>query len=240
MSKKNKIITSSLLVAALFILSAASVFAKGRPDWVKPGSEVGGFINSAEQKNNVLIYKNEGNNIKVIEPNWPENGKHDIKIGTKTIKEVKVKNNNNENGWLVVKVEIPAINAKMEGDTEDKVYDQFVLNWNTPDDAVVCAGVLVFDDCAATEKAETAGEKSVYFYGLNRQIRPKEYTPYLFTEMVVPFASVAEEHSDSVDIDARYIPATNPVRSTDVYNTVKEAFEYMGEFVPEDYTRLED
>ncbi len=229
MSKKSKIITSSLLVAALFILSAASVFAKGRPDWVKPGSEVGGFINSAEQKNNVLIYKNEGNNIKVIEPNWPENGKHDIKIGTKTIKEVKVKNNNNENGWLVVKVEIPAINAKMEGDTEDKVYDQFVLNWNTTD------FVLVY-----SKKAETAGEKSVYFYGLNRQIRPKEYTPYLFTEMVVPFASVAEEHSDSVDIDARYIPATNPVRSTDVYNTVKEAFEYMGEFVPEDYTRLED
>ena len=26
------------------------------------------------------------------------------------------------------------------------------------DDAVVCAGVLVFDDCAATKKAETAGE----------------------------------------------------------------------------------
>ena len=27
-----------------------------------------------------------------------------------------------------------------------------------PDDAVVCVGVLVSDDCAATEKAETAGE----------------------------------------------------------------------------------
>ena len=26
------------------------------------------------------------------------------------------------------------------------------------DDAVVCAGVLVFNDCAATEKTETAGE----------------------------------------------------------------------------------
>ena len=27
-----------------------------------------------------------------------------------------------------------------------------------PDDAVVCAGVLVFDDCAAAEKTETAGK----------------------------------------------------------------------------------
>ena len=27
-----------------------------------------------------------------------------------------------------------------------------------PDDAVVCAGVLVFDDCAAAKEAETAGK----------------------------------------------------------------------------------
>ena len=231
MSKTNKIITSFILVAALFITTAATVFAAGRPNWVKSPADIGGFINSAEQRQNVFLYNSTGEEIEIIEPNWPDIGKNDIKIGEKVIKEVKVHNKNKQTGFVVMKVEVPTISAKMPGDEANKAYDQFILNWNTEDYA------LLYE-----KKATVADSVSVYYYALRLPIRPDEYTDYLFTEMQVPkFASVEKEYSGEVVVTAKYLGETYTHPRTgnqETITNVLDAFDLMGEeFVPGDYVR---
>lgn len=94
-----------------------------------------------------------------------------------------------------IRVKVPTIDAKTDGDAESKVYDTFKLGAINSD----------FTEVSAS-KSHTAGEDSVYIYRYNKQLGKGEATPALFEEITVPaFVEIAEGQSgltDSIDVDA--------------------------------------
>lgn len=95
-----------------------------------------------------------------------------------------------------IRVKVPTIDAKMDGDADSKVYDTFKLGAINSD----------FTELSASNKSQTAGEDSVYIYRYNKQLGKGEATPALFEEITVPaFVEIAEGQSgltDSIDVDA--------------------------------------
>ena len=94
-----------------------------------------------------------------------------------------------------IRVMVPTIDAKTDGDAESKVYDTFKLGAINSD----------FTEVSAS-KSHTAGEDSVYIYRYNKQLGKGEATPALFEEITVPaFVEITEGQSgltDSIDVDA--------------------------------------
>ena len=217
-----KFIVSILLIAATFIIFTANVQAYTKPAWVV--KDFGGYTGQATTVKNTLNYQNKKGAIRVVEPNWEP--VTEVKPGDIVVKDVKVRNGNTVEGFVVIKISIPTIMAKMEGDETEKVYDQFIPDWNTTDYE------LLYE-----KKSTVAGTDSVYYYGLSKSLRAGEYSAYVFQTMRVPlFTYVAEEHSDAVVVDAAFINATEPVTKVKM-TSVKDAFDIMGDWVPEDYTR---
>ena len=217
----SKVFIGLALVVALLISFAATTFAATRPAWAQ---NITGFAGQAQQVQNVLQYQNKMDKIRVVEPNWVP--PTEVKPLDDIVKQVKVRNGHNYEGYAVIKVSIPTIMAKKEGDTTEKVYDQFTPDWNTTDYELLYKKV-----------STVAGTDSVYYYGLKKSLRVGEYSKYLFEHMTVPyFVYVGQAASDAVIVDAAFINKKDPVTNQDM-TSVREAFEIMGDWVPADYTR---
>lgn len=147
----------------------------------------------------------------VQETGWnPENAK-DLQPGQTVTKDPSFTSNVDYEAWVFLKVEIPTISARMEGDSEDKVYDSVILN------GIDAGKWTKINETVST----TVGENSIYIYGYNEKLAARETTDALFESFTIPDFIKSTALTDSIDVSGSMIQTTG-------YDTVESAAEALG------------
>ena len=137
----------------------------------------------------------------IEEPHWDETNATDLQPNNQNIpKDPKLKSNVDYKAWVFIKVEIPVLSGRKDGDTVDTVYDAVTI-----DDYDLANWKLI-----KKTESHTLGTNSVYIYGYKTELAAKASTTPLFTSFSVPnFTKVNEtaggKFTDSIDVSGAMI-----------------------------------
>ncbi len=240
--KKKKNVVKGIVIAAISLGIVGAAFAY--------------FTAQTKQKVNEFNILGDGGDIVIKEPEWdPENAKK-LTPGSIVKKDPYTLSTMDYDGWVVMRVEVPQIYARLEGDKDYKLYDVFDLlkeDGKTP----ITPGkigeeanpnfILLAVEKSTTEKGNPS---TVYFYGYTGG-EPNEYgtkglvlskehavdekvdgnkTTRVFNHIrVKKFAFIQDVLNDTISVDAQIIQRIDHKTGHD-FKDVTDAFKEMGEF----------
>ena len=176
------------------------------------------FSGTAEQKQNAFSVvageQDEDGAIEIDEPGWVPEDAEDLEPGQIVTKDPSVKSNVDYDGWIIVKVTSPKIEASMTKDGAASKLEAFDYLGLSSDYELL--------------KTEDGDDAVVYYYGYKNILTAGGQTSALFNKIQLKdFARIDAAQEGSVDVDAAIVQKINPSSGAEFEN-VGAAFTALG------------
>lgn len=163
---------------------------------------------------------NETNASKVgtiTEDNWDPANATNLAPNQKVAKDPVFKSAAEYECWVIMKVDIPMVDMKVQGDLDSSVQDSVYLLDSSDARGVNSGWSLVGKKTGATEHDVTS-----YYYGYGTKLNKGDSTSALFSKIQVPdIVELNANFVDSVDVTATIVQGEG-------YATVQNAFDSLG------------